>query len=375
MLIDLDTEQPARPAPAGSRHVRFLPAAAGLVLVLAAGGAAPGPRGPVEVASIGARTTSAVVLTADALYSGHPGGDIRATPLRPGGPQWTVNLGAREPQVVLRGPWLVASAAEAGVALLDPRTGQVRWRVAPSGDVRVLGATVAVGGRDGLRVIDPVSGRTIWSRPDLTGAFDADGDRLVAVGAGSRVTVLAAGDGRVVAGARVVDAGNVLTPLARIVGGILVLSGEAVLDAYRLEDLTWLWSRPSRGLRDLTPCGSWLCVSGHRGFFLLDPRTGAERWSDPRWRFVRDDGIATDLNTRTVRLDLETGRLLAELGRGGPVGDLMLRTEPDRTLVIRLADGRVLASLPPVAPFGCAREGAYLACPKGSDGVAAWRIG
>lgn len=373
MLIDLDTERPVAP-PAAGRRSRFL-LAAGLALVLLAGGATPGPRGPEEVASTRARTTSAVVLTADALYSGHPGGDIRAAPLRPGGPRWTVNLGAREPQVYLRGPWLVASAAEAGVALLDPRTGRVRWELAPVENVRVLGARVAVGGRDGLRVIDPESGRTIWSRPDLTGPFDAEGGYLVAVGAGSRVSVLAAEDGRVVAGPRRVDAGNVLAPLARIVGGILLLSGEGIIDAYRLEDLTWLWQRTSRGLRDLTPCGGRLCVSGFRGFFVLDPRTGEERWSDPRWRMVRDDGIASDLNTRTVRLDLDTGRVLAELGRGGPVGDLMLRTEPDRTLALRLADGRMLASLPPVAPLGCAREGAYLACPKLDGGVAAWRVG
>ncbi len=354
--------------------MRFLPAVAGLVRVLTAGGAAPGATGPEEVASIGARTDTAVALTADGLFTAHPGGDIRAEPLRPGGPRWTVNLGAREPEVYVRGPWLVASAAEAGVALLEPRTGQVRRQFSPVENVRVLGARVAVGGAGGLRVIDPAAGRTIWSRPGLTGTFDAAGDYLVAIAGGKRVSVLAAADGRVVAGPRQVDAGNVLTPLARIVGDTLVLSGEAVIDAYRLTDLTWLWRRPSRGLRDVRACGGWLCVSGFRGFFALDPRTGVERWSDPRWRTVRDDGIAGDLNTRTVRLDLDTGRVLEELGSGGPVGDLMLRTEADRTLVIRLADRRVLASLPPVPPLGCAREGAYLACPKVDGGVAGWRI-
>jgi hypothetical protein len=373
VLIDLDTEQPARPSPARSRRVRFLPAAAGLVLVLAAGGAAPGAKGPAEVASIGARTTSAVVLTGDGVYSAHPGGTIRAEPLRAGGPRWTVRLKAREPQIYLRGPWLVVSISEGGVALLEPRTGQVRWQLTPTENVRVLGARVAVGDAGGLRVIDPVSGRTIWSRPDLTGPFDAEGDYLVAISGGNRATVLAAADGRVVAGPAEVDAGNLLTPLARIVGDTLVLSGDAVVDAYRLTDLTWLWRRTSRGMRDVRACGAWLCASGFRGFFLLDPRTGAERWSDPRWRTVRDDGIASDLNTRTVRLDLNTGRVLEDLGTGGPVGDLMLRTERDRTLVIRLADGRLLASLPEVPPFGCAREGVHLACPT-TTGVAAWRI-
>jgi len=373
VLIDLDAapvEAPRAGRPAGARSAV---AGVGVALVLLAGGAAPPGKAPVEVASTGDQAARAIVLTGDAFYSAHLGGDIRAQPLGPGAPRWTVRVTALQPLITLRGPWLVAGNGDTEVTLLEPRTGRARWRSAAGEVVRVLGARVAVAGRRGLRVLDPAANRTIWSRPEPTGALDADGDRLVVVDDRSRVTVLAAADGRILAGPRALTAGN-LAPVARIVGKQLVVTGESFVDAYRLDDLAWRWRRPATGTIDVATCAEWLCLTGRQGLTVVDPSNGVERWADRRWRHVHDDGIVSAADTRTARVDLATGRVVKDLGRGGPAGDLMLHTEGRRTTVTRLAGGQVLGTLPPVAPPGCTREGVHLACPELGGRVTVWRI-
>jgi hypothetical protein len=373
VLIDLDARPVERPRAARPAGARSVVAGVGIVLVLLAGGAAPPGDGPVEVASTGDRAARDIVLTGDAFYSAHLGGDIQAQPLRPGAPRWEVRVPALQPGLALRGPWLVVAGGDTDVTLLDPGTGQVRWQSSAGDAVRVLDSRVAVGGPRGVSVIDPATNRTIWSRPDATGTLDAEGDRLVVVDNRNRVTVFAAADGRIVAGPRDLVAGN-LAPAVRLAGRQLVVNGESFIDAYRLDDLTWLWRRPARGTRDVAMCAEWLCLTGHEGLIVLDPRDGAERWADRRWRSARDDGIVSGLDTRTARVDLATGRVVKDLGRGGPVGDLMLHTEGARTYVTRLAGGQVLGTLPPVAPPGCARESVHLACPELGGRVTVWRI-
>src|SRR5687768_16557069 len=162
MLIDLDAT-PGEPPPAGRpARARSFVAGLGLVLVLLAGGAAPPTDGPVAVVSTGDQAARAIVLTGDAFYSAYLGGRIRAQPLRPGAPRWEVRVTALQPELALRGPWLVASGGDTDVTLLEPRTGRVRWQSSAGEVVRVLDSGVAVGGPRGLRMIDPATNRTIW---------------------------------------------------------------------------------------------------------------------------------------------------------------------------------------------------------------------
>lgn len=373
MLIDLDDRPAAAEAPRrllGRLRGWALPAVASVLLL---GGAAPPPAGAVEVAALDGRTTTTVVLIGDGVFTARPGGDIQAVPLRPGGPEWTVASGIREPYLQSRDPWVVLDGTADGTfVLLDSRTGAERWRSTAGRYTRMLGNTVAIATEDGLRVIDPADGRTIWSRPEFTGPFDVADDRLIALADG-RLTVLAGADGRTLAGPRRI-AGADEPPQARVVGDRLLLFGAGHVTAYRLDDLTRSWQRPLNEIFDVTACGPWLCLGQFTGLTVIDPESGAERWTDPRWRFVHGDGVVVGVDSTVARIDLATGRVLQEFGLGGVVDDLVLHTEKDRTLAIRFTDGRVLGTLPQLVPAGCARDGVHLACP-GLDGtVRVWRL-
>jgi outer membrane protein assembly factor BamB len=374
VLIDLDVRPPATAATPSGIRGRVGLALAAVVLVLQAGGAAAPRPGLPEVAAVPGPVSTAVVLTGDAVYTARENGDIGAVPLHPGGPEWTLDTGDTEPYLFMLGSLLaVAGTAFGDITLLDPRTGQKRWQPPPGATVRTLGAHVVLGGADGLRVIDPATGRTVWSRPAMTGLFAADDEFLVTAQDG-RVAVLAAADGRVVAGPRQLSVDNEQL-LARVIGDNLVIFDQSGITAYARSDLTRRWQRANDDVFDLNACGQWLCLATPTGLAVLDPRTGAERWTDDRWSFVHDDGIAIGGDAIVVRIDLATGRVLDEFGLGGTAGDLMLHVEKDRTLITRLADGGFLGSLPPVAPSGCAREGVHLACPVLGGTVRVWRVG
>jgi hypothetical protein len=125
----------------------------------------------------------------------------------------------------------------------------------------------------------------------------------------------------------------------------------------------------------VTRCGALACVLSDSGVTAFEPATGAVRWAGPQWRWITPDGYAVAGDLDAVRLDSATGEIVDHLGRGGPIGDLMLRFDRNQTWVLSLGDGRVLGVLPDlIFASSCEAAGEFLACPMAGQTVTVWRI-
>lgn len=394
VLIDLDVRPPVR--------VRRPPLASpwkpllAVALLLTLGGVAPPAAGAlVEVAATGGRSVEARVLTADALFTtvsapeggGYGGPEIRAFPLRPGGPDWIVEDSTQGSRLSLdpTGSMLIVEPDTNGLFMvLDARTGRERWHTEPWMSTRVLGDRVALlADDDRLTVADLATGRPIWSATAVTSAMDGDAWHLVTIDRDGRATVRAVADGRVLAGPAGVGIdkrtwnGEYPEPLTTItvLDGRLYVLGTSYVAAYQPGDLTRLWrTKVSRLPASLRACGDAVCAQGPKGVTVLDAATGAVRWTDPRWRTVAPDWLVTGDARAAARVDPATGRVVRDLDGAVPAGDLALRTDRDHTWVLRLRDGRVVGRLPPFAPAGCVRHAPYLACPTDGRAVTVWRV-
>jgi outer membrane protein assembly factor BamB len=397
VLIDLDAPAPVRTKPA----VRWNPLVMVALLLAVAeviGGAAPPVRaGQVaQVTDPAGLPTWSSLLTEDALYTTYfvdeTRSEIRAWPLRPGGPRWTARVSGYDLRLSRTGTTLVADGGgEGGLTVLDARTGRERWHVEAGAVTVVLGDRVAISapGVDDepgeLRMADLAGGRTIWSRPGYVDLLYASGDHRYLIELepwGVGATVYAAADGRVLLRGR--DLGidpklwGVLQPepftAVAVVGDRLIVYGPDAVSAFRVADLAPLWRTPVKSPLAVSGCGGALCAGGADGLTVLDPETGAIRWSDPRWRTLDANGIVAGAEGRSARVDPATGRIRRDLGPGAVVGDLMLRSGADRIWVTDLADGSVLGTLPPVLPSSCSAAGAYLACSSAGRATTVWQI-
>jgi len=397
VLIDLDAPAPVRPAPP-ARWQPLVVAALLLAVVAAVGGAAPParPGAVTRVTDTAGLPTWASLLTEDALYTAHfvdeTWSDIRAWPLRPGGPRWTARVGGYDLRLSRTGTTLVADGGvEGGLTVLDARTGRERWHVESGSVTALAGDRVAIsapGVDDGpgeLRAARLADGRTIWSRPGYVDLLYASGDHRDLIElepSGQGATVYAAADGRILVHRRDIgiDPGlwGVLQPepftAVIVVGDRLIVYGPDTVSAFRVADLALLWRTPVSSPLGVTGCGGALCARSADELTVLDPATGAIRWSDARWRTLDAGGIAADEAGRSARVDPATGRVRSDLGPGAAVGGLMLRSGADRTWVTDLADGAVLGSVPPVWPATCSVAGAYLACPTPGRAMTVWEI-
>jgi hypothetical protein len=149
--------------------------------------------------------------------------------------------------------------------------------------------------------------------------------------------------------------------------------GPSDVAAFRGDDLAPLWRTPVSTPLDLAGCGAAICVRQTNGLTVLDPATGGVRWAGPRFRTLTAAGVATDASGYFAEVDPATGRVLRERGRGGVVGDFVLRTDRHHTLVIG-PGGRVGGVLPPVAPSFCIAAGPYLGCSTTGRVATVWRI-
>lgn len=383
MLIDLDVV----PAPAPPRERvwpwrRFAAVAAGLLVLLLGGAAAP--RRPVvfeRVTDTGGRVTAATLLTPEALYTVHDAtGDgsveIVARPLVPGGPFWQARdpmLTADSVQLSRVGSVLVVRD-DTTVKIVDVATGRDRWN-AEGMFATVLGNRVLTRDDDSdVRLVDMETGRTLWrQRIDLVDAVpDPSGRFLLVMDFAMTLQVRSAADGRLLTSRAVGDEFEFATPT--VIGDRVYLLGASTVTALNLADLKTVWVAKPLVLTPLevTTCGDLLCVRGGSGVSAVDPATGALRWTAPGW-VGWSDGVAQRTDGHNAVLDPATGAVVRDLGRGRAGGDLMLRLDGDRTQVTDLRTGRLYGALPGVVPYGCTVAADFLACRVNGDTVV-WRV-
>jgi hypothetical protein len=395
VLIDLDVvPPPSRPRPRRDWGRAVKPAFLAALLLVLGGAALPDrPAGVTEVAGTGGISVTTYLLTPDALVTSRlradGGSTIEAVPVHAGGPRWTVPVSADLPSLMLSadGETLVAQPRDDGrAAFIDVRTGRVRWQAPEFSVMRVLGDRVAVwhwvdGADTGtLWMADVATGRTIWKRPAEVMTLDGDDSRVIAADSAGRLTTFAAADGRVLSKVRDlgidVDAWDddyeVRSKAETVIGDSIYWWTPSFVAAYRLPDLKPRWRAKVTDAIAMAPCGALVCVTGFDHATALDPVTGKVRWSG-LWHSITPDGVAVSADGHTVWLDPASGRVVEKLGRGGPVGGLLLRLEPERVWVTGLADRRVIGVIPAVYPAACRTAGRYLACPTTGQTVTVWR--
>ncbi|MER7332294.1 MULTISPECIES: PQQ-binding-like beta-propeller repeat protein [unclassified Micromonospora] len=388
-LIDLgelrdepDREAPLpRPPRAVGRPLRVALVLALLVATLA--GAAPAPERVSVV--VPARPGSEAFLAGDRFYVVEPAErepegavEVRAYALparapadgRAPAPLWRARVPAAGrfwqvqsvPGVVL---FSVTGEQTFGETLaLDAATGRERWRQ-PGHPWPDLAGTLLVQTADSVRSVDPASGRALWSvRTPPEGAhFGGVRDGLV-----KRIVLLTA-DGR--AEVRDLRSGDLLHAADLLPDGqpafgqtvvtddllLLVRHQAGALTAYGLDGLRPRWEVRLPTVDYVSECGGLLCVGGpFVGFRVLDPATGAVRWTGEGWLGVLSGrggrllAVAPGPTTgeRLGVLDAATGRQVADLG----AWQLMPWHDDDRLLAVRPAasgGGLVVGELDVVA--------------------------
>src|SRR6185436_19054264 len=147
-----------------------------------------------------------------------------------------------------------------------------------------------------------------------------------------RSKVLASRDGAVLATRRdtdLVDQGDG----AAVLGDRFYWWTSTVVVGYELPGLTPRWRVRARATKAVAPCGALICVTGDRGVTAVDPTRGEVSWTDAGLRSIAGD-VAVTRDGRAARLDPATGRVVEKLGRGGPVGGLMVRFDRDRSWAV-----------------------------------------
>jgi putative pyrroloquinoline-quinone binding quinoprotein len=410
-MIDLD--RPAA-APVTSRRRRRVLRPAVLALLaatmLALGGAAPVRAGLAPVLRLPAPVVT-VRLAAGSLFVAHPTG-VRRYDLAGGKLRWTRDLDQNVQDVQIAsdaGVVLAMSSHEPALTALDATTGEVLWRGGSPIDTLVtarggvLTRTWAAGDRSRLQLTDARTGRPVWSRQlDPTAVVGPEellttgAPRIVVATPAGSVTVLRFADGAVLARgdlapdvAREVppdEMTNVLT--VSMLGERIYLSrnlyGLRTLTAHATTSLAELWQAVDQPAGAVTDCGPVLCMSDGLGITALDPDDGAVRWTLPVWQhaFRLDRRHLVALGepdaAQAVLLDAATGRELRALGRSGPVGDLLVRTEGNLALVSTAGREpgslRTLGVLADVVWNRCESRDGYLACLTTNGDTAVWRV-
>jgi outer membrane protein assembly factor BamB len=329
-------------------------------LVLTAG-SAPAASPPTEV-RIAAGFGDGIALAADRLYVLPSGttwtaGTVSAYDLPGGRRLWREPLPV-EGQVrqVIPAPGVLLVVVERDAVLetvaIDASSGRLRWRAAcqpvgltASGRL-LIGVILAAGGDPrAARVValDLVTGRPAWAYDvpanawhDLewsAGRWGADGrtgagPRSVTVWPSGQVAVRDLETGRVVATAPpgAPPNGNRWFQLAGdLLLAAVIVDGRDVVTAYGLPalDRRWTVTAGLAGGYVSTDCGDALCFfSGTGGLRVVDPATGATRWTDARWQTIETVGgrllayaWPSSRRATTAVLDPASGGELLDLGR------------------------------------------------------------
>jgi outer membrane protein assembly factor BamB len=433
-MIDLD----AHPVdPDGESRRPGVPRLFGLLavalLTLAGLGASAAPApGLTLVLSAGGTAAAAFTLGAETLYTASFGvsnptseSAVRAWNLADGSVRWAAALPQGVQNLVVQeeaGVVMARSGTDPRVSVLDARTGEVLWgsetantsvvTVARSG----LLVTTDIPDATVVRLADPKTGRTVWTRtvdarvyfgPD--DLWSAEPRRIVAIGGSGTVVTLDFDTGAVLSQG---ELGGPLRPdgpanpdgvLTSTVGDNRLLinrraQGRTALTAYSLTPFAQLWQRTDAPVGTTNDCAPVWCVVWLRegvgrngdpgGVTAIDPADGTRRWSDQDLTYAArfgDRGVLAfgqGESPDLLRLDPATGRRTDNFGPVYVVGGaVLLHTDtaaPNQASVIVLDPAgrapRPVGAVDVAAPFGCEAGGHYLACPTTAGPTKVWRL-
>lgn len=375
---------------------------------------------------------------------------LRRFALDGGTAQWSTRLPESARGLALRADAhvLLTMNSDESTTAVDADTGQVLWR-SPGGiteltsDAALIVRYAADRRTALLRLVSLRSGSLLWARPievdatwrTLHGTPPAVGPRrLVIVAGNGAATTVRFDTGKTVARAGLnirprqwqgnhrEDYRDDFAELAAVGDGLYVVSGHdgvVTLTAYDGETLAVRWRSTGVPPGRVDPCGSVLCVTdlsvvgsdpsvvdADREIVAIDPRTGAQRWSSTVWQsayaLTDDRLIASTATTTTITgagdgtqsswalLDATTGRIITDLGVGGPltngVEDVhgiqrfvhMDTARPQRawvsTVDLRTGRSTIEGSIDDLVTPVCDAAGRNIVCPIIGGPLAVWRL-
>ncbi|WP_130399762.1 PQQ-binding-like beta-propeller repeat protein [Micromonospora violae] len=413
-------DEPAASAPARRPRAAGRPSRSAAVLVLALlglGGAAPTPQRTVYV--VPGSPISSAYLAADSVFvvdRPEPEGGRYLTAYAQPTPtdagvrrRWRAPL-ARSGDVIdvrVERRLVLAVAVNAPnqqfqTTAYDAATGRQRWQQPGSVDPTVHDGLLLTNVREdessAMSGIDPDSGELIWTVPiqSSTGIsyhlVEGRVDQFVLLQPSGAVQVHDAGTGRLLRSVDTLPADRKAYQRIQVVGDLLLLvpPGANRLVSYGLADLLPRWTVEMPLVAYVVGCAGLLCVIPQTGGLqVLDPATGAVRWSDrgqDNLADVRDGRLLMAKPGRGYEVrDAATGQVRAELGawsltrvlrRVDPLVGVR-RGERGRMLVAELdlvAGGtRILDVLPGIAG-GCQASLPVLLCQRLDGTFGLWRL-
>ncbi|BCJ57738.1 outer membrane protein assembly factor BamB family protein [Micromonospora endophytica] len=287
--------------------------------------------------------------------------------------------------------------------LVDTRTGQQRWRAPGLATLdasgRALLRTWPVDEPLELRMVEVTSGRELWSRSMPASWIDhhlSDGviDAVVVSTPASDIEILDAQTGQLRHRLPAPDdlAGYQQTTV--IDDLLLVVRNSRTVTAYDLDRFTRRWESVVPLADYVDRCGVLLCARINRGGGqLLDPETGAVRWSSPEDVEVLLAGdnrlLAVDTTRRdsqqVVVVDPATGQRSTDYGTWNLVSHyeyekllLAVRQRPEGGLVLARLDPA--ESRPQVvdvllgAAGDCQHRSGLVACRRQDGDIGVWQL-
>ncbi len=422
-LIDLgeltepaDPEPPRRWRPPSNR--RLVAGLVALVALLTVAGAAP-PAARVHAILPGS-SASELILAEDQIFVVTPMRGVTdgtrelvayprpdhatVTPQRLA-PLWRVpvSAGNQVSQVmpVADGGVLLSMALPEGrtsleTVLLDPRTGQQRWR-APGfatldGSGRALLRTFAEDEQITLRSVEVASGRELWSTSLAFAAlnyqqWDSMTDAVVVFTIAGNVEVRDPETGAIRHSLRMPDGAAEHLWMAGDL--VLTIQDSRTITAYGVDGLTQRWQTTVPRADHAGQCGVQVCAGYSGTVHVLDPETGAVRWrstEDVHILLVREMRVVAvrgNNNPYLVALDVTTGEVLTDYG----AWDLLYSYhQPPHLLGTRVVpEGLVLARFDPAEPqprrvdvltgatAGCQYQHDLIACRRGDGSFGVWQ--
>ncbi|MEU1589188.1 PQQ-binding-like beta-propeller repeat protein [Micromonospora sp. NPDC005710] len=285
----------------------------------------------------------------------------------------------------------------------DGATGRQRWQQPGAPQLTSGGGLLVADDREdgsgAMTGVEPDTGRVLWSVPVPPAAsptyhLTAGGqvDRFVLLQPSGEVQVYDAGTGQLLRSVDTLPGDRSAYQRVQVVDDLLLLvpPGSTRLVAFGLAELEPLWTSDVTLVSYVLACGDLLCaVPQTGGLQVLDPATGAVRWSDAGQDNLADVRYGRLLMARpgrgyTVR-DAATGQVQVELG----AWSLLPVLRPDDSLVgARRSDGgrlvvaeldlvagrtRIVDVLPGIAG-SCQASLPVLLCQRLDGTTALWRL-